>query len=128
MAIENSWKFTDTIFNSEEFLKNTSNTFRLISQRPYTNKKDPSDHGLIISLQITKDITDYGKDKKTGIQRDNNVMNTFTVTILNKKDHMDIKKGDYVRLINYLPDKSFIIGYELILRYSDVEKINVQTK
>lgn len=126
MSIENAWVFTETKFKAEEFLENTGNVFRLVSQRPYTNKKDPDETGVILNLLITKDDTDYGVDKKTGVQRDNNILNTFIVTILNNKDRIDIQKGEYLRLVDYIPEKSFVIGFDLILRFKDVEKVNVK--
>ncbi len=92
MPIANAWVFTETKFKAEEFLNNTGNIFRLVSQRAYVSKKDPEEKGVTLNLQITKDDTDYGVDKKTGFQRDNNILNTFEVTILNNKEHLDIKK------------------------------------
>ena len=128
MPIANAWVFTETKFKSEEFLKNTHNTYRLVSQRPYANKKNPEEKGVMLTLAIAKDDTDYGNDKKTGHKRDNNVLNTFDVTILNGKDRIDVQKGDYVRLIDFDQEKSFVIGFDLILRFKNVEKVNVQTK
>lgn|SRR5699024_5079514 len=128
MPIANAWVFTETNFRSEEFLNNTGNIFRLVSQRPYVSKKNPDEKGVTLNLQITKDDTDYGVDKKTGIKRDNNILNTFEVTILNGKEHLEIQKGEYLRLVDYIPEKSFVIGFDLILRFKDVEKVNVQKK
>jgi len=128
MPIANAWVFTETNFRSEEFLNNTGNIFRLVSQRPYVSKKNPDEKGVTLNLQITKDDTDYGVDKKTGIKRDNNILNTFEVTILNGKEHLEIQKGEYLRLVDYIPEKSFVIRFDLILRFKDVEKVNVQKK
>lgn len=127
MPLINSWVFTETKFKAEEFLKNTHNLFRLVSQKPYTSKKNPDEKGMLLTLLITKDDTDYGNDKKTGLKRDNNALNTFDVTILNGKDRIDVQKGEYVRLIDFDHEKSFIIGFDLILRFKDVEKVNVKT-
>lgn len=128
MPIANAWVFTETKFKAEDFLANTHNMYRLVSQRPYVSKKEPDVKGITLTLLIAKDDTDYGNDKKTGLKRDNNTLNTFDVTILNGKDHINVQKGDYVRLIDFIQEKSFIIGFDLILRFKDVEKINVQTK
>jgi len=128
MPIANAWVFTETKFKAEDFLTNTHNMYRLVSQRPYVSKKDPDEKGLTLTLLIAKDDTDYGNDKKTGIKRDNNTLNTFDVTILNGKDHINVQKGDYVRLIDFIQEKSFVIGFDLILRFRDVEKINVNPK
>lgn len=128
MPIANAWVFTETKFKAEEFLKNTYNTYRLVSQKPYVSKKDPDEKGIMLTLSIAKDDTDYGNDKKTGLKRDNNILNTFDVTILNGKDRIDVQKGEYVRLIDFDQEKSFVIGFDLILRFKNVEKVNVQTK
>lgn len=128
MPINNAWVFTETRFKADTFLKNTGNTFRLVSQRPYASKKDPTESGVTITLLIVKDNTDYGNDKKTGFKRDDNTMNTFDVTVINSKDRIDVQKGEYVQLIDFIQEKSFVIGFDLILRFRDVEKINVKTK
>lgn len=82
----------------------------------------------MLSLLITKDETDYGIDNKTEFKRDNNTLSNFDVTILNGEDRINVRKGEYVRLIDYIQEKSFVIGFDLILRFKDVEKVNVQTK
>lgn len=128
MAIANPWVFTETRFKADEFLTNTHNLFRLVSQRPYTSKKNPNDSGVTLTLLITKDDTNYGIDKTSGLERDNNVLNTFDVTVLNNKISIDVKKGEHVRLINFIPEKSFVIDFDLILRFKDVEKVNVKEK
>ena len=126
MPIANAWVFTETNFKADEFLENTQNTYRLVSQRPYVSKKDPEEKGVTLTLQITQDSTDYGKDKKTGHTRDDNTLNTFDVTALNNKDFIEVQKGEYVKLIGFIKEKSFVIGFDLILRFRDVEKINVK--
>lgn len=128
MAISNAWVFTETNFKADEFLKNTGNMYRMVSQRPYISKKDPDEKGVTLTLSITKDETEYGVDKKTGMKRDNNILNTFDVTVLNGKDRIDINKGEYLRLTDFINEKSFVIGFDLILRFKDVEKINVKPK
>lgn len=128
MPIANSWVYTETTFNSEKFLSNTGNIYRLVSQRPYVSKKDPDEKGVTLTLLITQDDADYGVDKKTGIKRDNNTLNTFDVTVLNDKAFIDVKKGEYVRLIDFISEKSFVIGFDLILRFKNVEKVNVKPR
>lgn len=126
MPIANAWAFTETQFKAEEFLNNTGNLFRLVSQRPHVSKKDPNEIGVTLTLQITKDNTDYGIDKKTGFERDNNVLNTFDVTVLNNQDRLDIQKGEYLTLVGFIAEKSYVIGFDLILRFQDAEKVNVK--
>lgn len=128
MPIANAWVFTETNFKADEFLTNTHNLYRLVSQRPYISKKDPNESGVTLTLSITKDETEYGVDKKSGLKRDNNVLNTFDVTVLNNKTSIEVQKGEYVKLINFIPEKSFVIEFDLILRFEDVEKVNVNKK
>ncbi|PYH23602.1 hypothetical protein US8_01581 [Bacillus altitudinis] len=47
---------------------------------------------------------------------------------MNGNEHINVQKGEYVRLIDFLHEKSFVIGFDVVLRFRDVEKINVQTK
>ncbi|MCJ0933162.1 hypothetical protein MST22_18575 [Virgibacillus halodenitrificans] len=128
MSIENAWVFTETNFKAEKFLNNTGNVYKFVSQKPYVNKKDSNEKGVTLSLSIVKDDTDYGSDKNTGLPRENNILNSFTVTIMNNKDRIDAQKGDYLRLVDFIPDKSFVFGFDLILRFKDVEKVKVKTK
>lgn len=126
MPIANAWAFTETQFKAEEFLNNRGNIFRLVSQRPYVSKKNPDEKGITLTLQITKDNTDYGADKKTGFKRANNILNTFDVTVLNNQEGLHIQKGEYLSLVDFIPEKSFVIGFDLILRFKDANKVNVK--
>lgn len=120
--IQNSWVYTQTRFDAETFLKATGNVFQFVSAKPYQSKKDPEDKGSILTLLITHDSMDYGIDKKTGRKRDNNVLNTFDVTIINGKSEVPFKKGDKVSLVGFIPEKSFVIGFDVLLRFRDVRK------
>lgn len=100
----------------------------MVSQRPYASKKNPQDIGVSLTLQVVKDTGDYGLDKHTGMKRDNNVFNTFDVTILNRVQHIDAQKGDIIRLGEMITEKTFIIGFDLILRYKNVQVIKRETK
>lgn len=123
MALQNSRFFSQTSFNDAKFKSVTNNQFRLVSQHPYASKKNPQDIGVALTLQVVKDTADYGVDKKTGMKRDNNVLNTFDVTILNGVQRLDAQKGDVIRLGDMIVEKTFIIGFNLILRYKDVQVI-----
>lgn len=123
MALQNSWFFSQTSFNDAKFKSVTNNQFRLVSQHPYASKKNPQDIGVALTLQVVKDTADYGVDKKTGMKRENNVLNTFDVTILNGVQRLDAQKGDVIRLGDMIVEKTFIIGFNLILRYKDVQVI-----
>ena len=121
MPIQNSWVYIQTQFNAEKFLKATQNIFQVVAQKPYQSKKNPDDKGTSLTLLITHDNMDYGVDKN-GRKRDNNVLNTFDVTILNGKSEVPFKKGDKVSLVGFIPEKSYVIGFDLLLRFRDVKK------
>lgn len=121
MAIQHSWKYTRTVFDHEGFLKATRNLFQVVSQKPFQSKKNPEDKGTMLTLLITHDDMNYGVDKN-GRKRENNILNTFDVTILNGKTELPFKKGDKVSLAGFIPEKSYVIGFDLILRFSDIRK------
>lgn len=121
MAIQNSWKYVRTNFDSDKFLEATRNMFQFVSQKPYQSKKNPDEKGVSAVLLIAHDDMDYGVDKN-GRKRDNNVLNTFDVTILNGKTELPFKKGDKVSLVGFIPEKSFVIGFDIILRFKDIKK------
>lgn len=121
MAIQHSWAYTHTSFDAEKFLKAARNEFQLVSQRPYQSKKNPEEKGVSVILLIVHDDNDYGMDKN-GNKRENNVLNTFDVTILNGETSIPFRKGEKVSLGNFLPKKSYVIGFDLILRFDSIRK------
>ncbi len=125
MAIQNPWAYTRTEFEAQKFLDATGNLYQLVSQRPYCSKKNPDEKGVLATLLITHDDMDYGVDKN-GNKRDNNVLNTFDVTILNGETSIPFRKGEKVSLGNYLPEKSYVIGFDLILRFDSIRKAGVE--
>ena len=120
--IQNSWVYTRTSFDAETFLKATRNVFQFVSGKPYQSKKNPEDKGVTLTLLVMYDDMDYGVDK-SGRKRDNNVLNTFDVTILNGHSELSFKKGDKVSLAGFIPEKSYVIGFDLLLRFRDVKKV-----
>lgn len=122
MPIQNSWVYTHTIFNAKVFLEVTRNIFQLVAQKPYQSKKNPEDKGVTVTLLIIYDDMDYGQDKN-GRKRDSNVLNTFDVTILNGHSELPFKKGDKVSLVGFMPEKSYVIGFDLLLRFRDIKKV-----
>ncbi len=123
MPIQNSWAYTKTQFDCEKFLKVTRNEFMYVTGKLYQSKKNPEDSGFSLTLSIRHDDMDYGIDKKTGRKRDNNVLNTFDVTILNGSSEIPFKKGDLVSLEGFIPEKSYVIGFDLLLRFRNVKKV-----
>lgn len=122
MAIQNSWVYTQTQFDWEKFSEATGNTFLYAFQKPFQSKKEPEDKGVTLTLSIIHDSMDYGVDKN-GHKRDNNVLNAFDVTILNGQSEMPFNKGDKVSLIGFIPEKSYVIGFDLLLRFKDAKKV-----
>lgn len=123
--LQNAWKYSETRFNAENFLKMTRNVFQFVGQKPFKSKKHPEDKGVTVTLLILHDDMDYGTDKN-GNKRDNNVLNTFDATILNGQDTVPLKKGDKVSLSGFIAEKSYVIGYDVLLRFKDVRKAVVQ--
>lgn len=127
--IKNIYKFTKNTFLAKEFLEATGNAYRVVSQAPYMDKKgNVGTRGTTLTLMILQDSTDYGVDKNTGEQRDNNVFETFDVTILNGETHLDLKKGDNIALKDFDPDHSYVMDYSLILRFKGYVKLEGKNK
>jgi len=123
--MKNIFYFTETIIKMDEFLRNTGNRYRVVSQRPYLDSNGKTGkQGTTFTLMITTDNTNYGIDASTGKERDNNVFENFEATILDGVTHHDeIKKGDYVKLNGFIKELSFVIKFDWILRFSGIEKI-----
>ena len=100
----------------------TRNLYQFVSQKPFRSKKNPEEKGVTATLLIIHDDKDYGVDKQ-GKKRDNNVLQTFDVTILNGETTLPLKKGEKVSLGNFLPEKSYVIGFDLILRYDSIKRV-----
>ena len=118
MAIANSWFFTKSIFDVEKFFQATQNQYCVVASHTYVDKKGRLPDGMTYTLQIIKDNFDYGVDKK-GMKRDNNIMQTFDVTVLNRNNVAH--KGDYISLVGYVEEYSFVIGFDIILRFQDIK-------
>lgn len=119
--MNNTWFYTETRFKSDEFKKATGNCFKVVSVNDYEDKKGKLGEGLRLRLLILQDKADYGVNRKTGKKCDNNVDENFDVTILSR----DVvpKKGDYVSLGEYNHENSFIINFDLILRFNSCQII-----
>lgn len=118
MSIINSWVFKRTIIDINKFLTATGNQFKVISSKPYSDKKGKLEDGFTYTLTILKDDLDYGCDKN-GEHRDNNVGQNFDVTILNRNRRA--VKGDIIRLKDFDEENSFALDFSFILRFKDYE-------
>lgn len=120
MALSNAYMFQKTLIEWETMEKAFRNQFRVVSARPYTDKKGILPEGYNLTLMVLHDDFDYGVDKN-GVKRENNTFQNFDVTVLSRK--AAVKKGDMIRLMDFDPDHSYVIGYDMLLRFKDYELI-----
>jgi len=116
MSLINTWFFTKTVIDWEAIQKATHNQYRIVSVRPYVDKKGVLPEGYTLTLMVLKDDFDYGQDKNGQI-RESNLYCTFDATVLNRK--IAVKKGDMIRLLDFDDEHSFAIGFDLLLRFKD---------
>lgn len=121
MALVNIHALTQTIILMDKFQQGTGNKYKVVSARPYTDKKGVLPDGYVLTLKVLTDAIDYGFDKD-GNARENNVDQNFDVTVLAK--HTPLKKGDYIALKDFDADHSYAIGFDLILRFGNYEKLS----
>lgn len=124
MSIINAWNFTRTVIDWEKFSQATHNQYRVVSSRPYVDKKGVLPNGVNLTLQVIKDDFDYGVDKE-GKPRENNLFQNFDVTILN--DKVVAKKGDMVQLLDFDAEHSFVIDFNMLLRFKDARVLKPQS-
>ena len=117
MALQHTFVFTKTIIEWEKFSKATQNRYQVVSVREYSDKKGNRPDGYSLTLMVLKDNLDYGVNANTGEPRDNNEFVNFDVTVFSRKEK--IVKGDIISLEQFDPDNSFVIGFDLILRFKD---------
>ncbi len=123
MSLINTWCFTKTVIDWSAIEKATHNQYRVVSVRPYEDKKGKLPDGYSLTLMVLKDDYDYGIDKN-GNPRENNLYQNFDVTVLNRNH--DIIKGDIIRLLEFDSENSFAINFNMILRFKDCEIIQSQ--
>lgn len=123
MALINTWFFTKLVIDWDMIAKATKNQYRVVSVRPYKDKKGILPDGYTLTLTVLKDDFDYGVDKE-GKPRENNQYQNFDATVLNRK--RDIKKGDIVRLLDFDSDNSYAINFDMHLRFHDCEILQPQ--
>ena len=125
MALANTFVFTHTVVDGEKFLEATHNQYKVVSVRPYVDKKGELPEGLNLTLMVMKDDYNYGVDKK-GVPRENNELHNFDVTVLNRTK--PIKKGDMVRLLGFDAEHSYAIGFDLLMRFKDYEVLQPKAR
>lgn len=111
-------KYVETLIHADEMLKDFSNDFLVISTREYKGKPEkglPS--GASFTLQVLHDASPVAAGKE------NNLMEQFEVTVPGARFPSDIKRGDHVRLGKFMPEASYFIKFNLILRFAEIQKI-----
>jgi hypothetical protein len=93
----------------------------VVSVRPFVDKKGLLSDGYLLTLMVLQDDYDYGMDKKNQ-PRENNQYQNFEVTVLSRT--YNVKKGDDIRLLDFDEEHSFVVGFDLILRFKDFEIIS----
>jgi len=118
MGIANSWNFTKTVIDWDKFAQATHNQYRVVSARPYKDKKGLLPDGVTLTLTVMKDDFDYGVDKN-GNARENNLYQNFEATVLS--DKINVKKGDMVQLLGFDAEHSYVINFDMLLRFKDAK-------
>ena len=121
MPLINIHALTRTVILMDKFLNGTGNCYKVVSARPYSDKKGVLPDGYRLTLKVRNDTIDYGFDKD-GNPRENNVDQNFDVTVLSR--HTPLQKGDYIALKDFDEEHSFAIGFDLILRFKDYKKLD----
>jgi len=124
MSLINTFMFTRTTIDWDKIAATTGNKYRVVASRPYKDKKGILADGVTLTLTVMQDTMDYGVDKN-GVPRDNNLYQNFDVTILSPTD---VKKGDMVQLEGFDPEHSYVIGFDLLLRFKSCKILSTGTK
>ncbi len=123
--IKNVYRYVHTVIDANKFLEDTGNKYMLVSQSPYRGKSDEAGEtilpaGVKVRLQIQEDFSDPVVDRKTGEPMEDNRYENFDVTIVGCSYPLPLKKGDMVSLGEFLPQYSFYIDYNCILRFGKI--------
>lgn len=120
--IKNGYRYTQALVLGEDFLKATANRYRFVSQRPSKgNSEKGTEAGVTGTFQIVEDNSEPVIDKVTGLEQDNNVLETFDATILGATYPLPYKKGDFVALENFEQSLSYYINFNFILRFRGIK-------
>ena len=117
-------RYVETVIHADELLNDVGRGLRFVSQKPYPGKPEANlAAGATVTLQITEDNSSPIVDEKTGRTKDNNVLETFDATIVGVAYPLDIQKGDIVELGDFIPEASYFIKFNLILRFRSIRKV-----
>lgn len=116
-------KYVKQVIDAKQMLADFGNTFMVVSGKPFKGKPESGlAAGSSFTLQVMKDDSAPTYNKQ-GELIENNLFETFDVTIPGLAYPSDIKKGDKVRLGNFMPEVSYYIDFKLILRFDGITKL-----
>ena len=126
--LNNGYRYVKNIIDIEKFLKDTRNKYLLISQRRFKGKTRENGEivipeGATLSLQILEDHSEPVIGENTGERKPDCVLQAFDVSFVGVLYPLSIKEGSVVRLYDFIPEFSFYINYNFILRFGRVEEI-----
>ena len=118
--------YVRTVINWDAMNRDWGGSYTFVGQRPYKGKPEAGlAPGATVTLQIMTDAHDHGTDR-TGRPRDNNALETFSVTVVGCSYPLPLSKGDQVQLEGFIPEASYYIDYSPILRFQKIEKVQLQ--
>lgn len=116
-------KYVHQVIDAQQMLTDFGNTFMVVSSKPFKGKPEKGlAAGSSFTLQVMKDDSAPRYDKD-GQLKDNNLFESFDVTIPGLAYPSDIRKGDKVRLGNFMSEVSYYIDFKLILRFDGISKL-----
>ena len=118
--------YVRTVINWDDMNRDWGGSYTFVSQRAYKGKPEAGlAPGATVTLQIMTDAHDHGVDK-SGRPRDNNALETFSVTVVGCSYPLPLSNGDRVQLEGFIPEASYYIDYSPILRFQKIEKVQLQ--
>ena len=123
--IKNVTAYVRTVIDMDKFKQDTRNNYLYVSSRPYNGKQDDKGNfvlqkGAVVTLQVLEDHSEPVIDQRTGLVRENNYLETFDVTVVGAPYPLPYNKGDHVSLGAFLPESSYYIDHNLILRFAEI--------
>lgn len=116
-------RYVHQVIDAQQMLTDFGNTFMVVSSKLFKGKTEKGlGAGTTFTLQVMKDDSAPRYDKEGRLQ-DNNLFESFDVTIPGLTYPSDIQKGDKVRLGNFMPEVSYYIDFKLILRFDGISKL-----
>ncbi len=122
--IKDGYRYVRTVIDIQKMMKDFGNIFRVVSQRRYCGKPEKGiPAGVTFTVQVVEDHSEPIIDKKTGMEKDNNVFETFEVTVIGCDFPSAFKKGDYICFDEFCPEWSYYLDFSFILRFKKVSKV-----